>query len=198
MKLEVPSWADIETYLMELARKISTKKLKIDALICIWRGGACPSRLLSDLLNKDIIYSIDVKYYESVQKQKEAPLITQSISGNLAGKHVLVCDDVSDSGNSLTVVKKYLEKQKCASITTTTIYIKPWTIFIPDFYVKKTDAWIVFPWERIETLEILTRKYSLEEKLSHDALKSKFLSLGFPKETIDFYFNVASQYVETM
>jgi predicted transcriptional regulator len=43
--------------------------------------------------------------------------------------------------------------------------VKPWSIIRPDYYAYETDAWIIFPWDRAETLEELVVKkgLSLEE-----------------------------------
>ncbi len=188
MDFEIPSWDNIEKYLIELAKKIAPLRNKIEIIVCIWRGGAFPSRLLSDFLNIHTVCNICVDYYDDIQKRKEFPVITQTISTDIEGKNVLVCDDVSDSGNSLIQVQNYLKQRNCASIRTATIYIKPWTKFRPDFYVKETTLWIIFPWERIETLEKLNRKY-LKQGKSLEELRGELLSAGFPQRILDFYYS---------
>ena len=189
MDFEIPNWEEIEGYIRELALKISDSKNNFDAIVCIWRGGACPSRLLSDFLNIDTIYNITIKYYEDIQQQKVKPIIIQQMQTDLTGKNILIIDDVSDSGDSLIAAKNFCEIQKCASITTATIYIKSWTKFIPDFYVKKTEAWIIFPWECIEMLEKLTQKNLIEGK-DLEEIKHELLSMGFKKAQVEFYFSM--------
>jgi len=189
MTFEIPSWEDITNYLRELAQKIIQNRIKINVIVCIGRGGACPSRILSDFLNIPIFYNISVSYYNDIGEKNDSPLITQPLSVSLSGKHVLLCDDVSDSGNSFRIVKGYLEKQKCAAITTAAIYMKPWTSFIPNFYAKATEAWIVFPWEQIETLDKLIQRHLKEGKPLED-ITSELLSAGFTNTQLEFYFSI--------
>ncbi len=195
MDFEIPQWSDIISYLMGLAQKIIQKSKNIDAIVSIGRGGNCPGRILADFLNVHSIYGLNVGYYVDTKQKKRAPTITQPLGVKLKEKHVLVCDDVSDSGDSLTLVKKHLQDLGCASITTVTLYIKRWTKFIPDYYVKESEAWIVFPWEYIETLDKLITIFT-NEGLALDEIKRKFLSIGFDQNSIDFYFNMRTQWNE--
>jgi hypoxanthine phosphoribosyltransferase len=192
MDFEKPQWTEIISFLMQLAPKITQERKSIDTIISIGRGGYCPSRILADILNIHTIYNINVGYYVDKKEKKRAPAITQPLGVKLKGKHVLICDDVSDSGDSLMLVKNHLEKLGCASITTLTIYIKKWTKLIPDYYAKETEAWIIFPWEHIETLDKLNTIFT-NEGLSQDEIKAKFLSIGFDQISIDFYFNNRTQ-----
>jgi len=189
VNLEILTWTEILTDLKVLALKILQDKKHIDVIVSIGRGGNCPSRILSDFLNVQNLYNINVRYYRDIEKKTESPLITQPLIIKLTDKNILLCDDVSDSGNSLEVVKDYIQDMGCASLTTATLYIKPWTKSIPDFYIKQTKAWIVFPWEYIETLEKLTRSYR-DKGFSSDAIKDALISTGFDPNSIDFYLNL--------
>ncbi len=186
MDFELPSWDDIVTYTFELARKIYPIKNKFDAIICIWRGGACPTRLLADHLNIHNILNINAQYYEGMQLTRESPIIFHAISVDLSAKNVLVCDDISDSGNSLKAVSNYLEEQHCASITTATLYIKPTTKFIPNYYIKTTTAWVVFPWEEIEVITQLFKIYTDQGK-SVVQITKDLISQGFSQRSIEFF-----------
>lgn len=82
---------------------------------------------------------------------------------------VLVVDDVFDSGLTLQEVIKKIKKDSALSedsggyIKTVTVYYKPvrnQTALTPDYYVHKTDDWIVFPSEFVG----LTRNEILANK----------------------------------
>ena len=68
----------------------------------------------------------------------------------------LSIDDVFDSGRSIEALIKEL-RHKCrrntpSDIRVATVYYKPKrnvTDFKPDFYLKETDDWLVFPHELI-------------------------------------------------
>jgi hypoxanthine phosphoribosyltransferase len=98
------------------------------------------------------------EYYSDMGQRKKRPVITQKIQGEIKGKNVLLVDDVSDTGESLKEIKKYLLGLEPALLSTATLYIKPWSIFMPDYYASKTAAWIIFPWEPYEAIKSLSRK----------------------------------------
>jgi hypothetical protein len=37
-----------------------------------------------------------------------------------------------------------------AEIKTATLYIKPWTKYVPDYYAEQVNEWVIFPWETEE------------------------------------------------
>jgi len=58
-----------------------------------------------------------------------------------------IFDDVADTGKTLKVVSNHLESRVEGELNTCTIAFKPRSEIEPDYYVYKTDKWIVFPWE---------------------------------------------------
>jgi hypoxanthine phosphoribosyltransferase len=194
MDFEILSWTDVLDCLKDLALKILQARKHINVIVSIGRGGNCPSRILSDFLNVQNLYNINVRYYKDINKKTELPAVTQPLIIKMTEKNVLLCDDVSDSGNSLKMVKTTIQDMGCASLTTATLYIKPWTKSIPDFYTKQTKAWIVFPWEIIETIEKLVKAYREKGISSEEAIKGELLSTGFDPGSIDFYFNLQTNF----
>ncbi|TFG04924.1 MAG: phosphoribosyltransferase [Promethearchaeota archaeon] len=187
MELEIPNWRDIDLYTRKLAENIQQSMERIDAIVSIDRGGTCPSRLLSDYLNVPTIYHLTVQYYHNLNETKDSPIITHELSCKPRTEYLLVCDDVSDSGNSLQTVKNYLQNHGFTSIKTATLYIKPWTKTIPTYYIKKTTAWIIFPWERFESLSKLIQKYMKDKSL--EEIKQQLLAAGFERDYLEFYFS---------
>lgn len=61
---------------------------------------------------------------------------------------VLVVDDVADSGRTLALVVAMLEKQGAKVVKTATLHYKLSSIVKPEFFVKETQNWIVYPWEK--------------------------------------------------
>ena len=66
-------------------------------------------------------------------------------TSDLPGAHVLVVDDVADSGRTLALVMEMLGEQG-AEARSAVLYTKPRTIIQPDYSWKDTDLWITFPW----------------------------------------------------
>ena len=71
----------------------------------------------------------------------------------VAGKSVLLIDDVSDSGRTLAKVVDLLVEAG-AEVRSATLYVKPRTVLVPDFSYRETDDWIVFPWSALPPVEV--------------------------------------------
>ena len=156
MKFTKLSWQDLEKDCIELAKKI--KDTKVDEIISISRGGMVVSRILSDLLNLPISH-IAIESYADLQQIQE-PVVTQVSSREFKGEKILLVDEVSDTGKTYIRALSYLKTLPISQVYTASPYIKPHTEFIPDFYVKNLDTWIVFPYDIRETKEAFTKELS--------------------------------------
>ena len=63
----------------------------------------------------------------------------------IAGKRVLLVDDVADSGRTLALAVQML-MDAGAQVRSVCIYTKPGSIASPDYSWRETDRWIDFPW----------------------------------------------------
>ncbi len=171
------TWNDFEDDCISLSKKI--KNIKIDKIIAISRGGLTASRILSDLLTIKISH-ISISSYKNLRQDKE-PLISDVPHGNFKGKVLLIVDDVSDTGKTLKRAIKYFKDLSVETIYTAAPYIKPHTIQMPDFWVKKTRLWIIFPYEIKETAKAFLKIFKTREKVA-----KKLLTLGFKKSTINY------------
>ncbi len=184
MKFIAPTWDEIHKLVIQLAKKIKQSNYEPEVIVGIARGGWIVARLLSDLLEVPEIASIRIVFYKDVAEISRSPVITQPVSTSVRGKKVLVSDDVSDTGSSLNAAVKHLIEENAAEIRVATIHVKPWTTFIPDYYVVKTDAWIIYPWEPYETIKSLTTRW-IKYGLNYNDIKEKFLKIGIKKDLLD-------------
>lgn len=129
-----------------------------DAIVGVSRGGLALTRIMSDLLDIQDVMITRCEYYSDVKVRRKKPVITQEPQGNLKGRNVLLMDDVADTGESLIEIKKYLKSKHPKSLTLATLYVKPWSKVRPDYYVSKTSAWIIFPWELYEAVKSVVAK----------------------------------------
>ncbi|WP_461864996.1 phosphoribosyltransferase [Thermococcus sp.] len=118
-----------------------------DVIVGIARGGLIPAVRLSHILGDTELKVIDVKFYKDINERMERPKIVIPIHGSLEGKRVVIVDDVSDTGKTLEVVIDEVKRLGASEIRIACLAVKPWTKVMPDFYVFRTDKWIVFPWE---------------------------------------------------
>ncbi len=164
-RFEPVSWREVEEGCAEIAERIRRDHLKIDVIVGVLRGGWIPARLLSDYLGVDRMGAVEVKFYRGVGETMEHPVVTQPLILDIRDKTVLVVDDVADTGKTLNIVTNFLSHYGPRKIVTATLYYKPWSIHRPDYYARETTAWIIFPWDKAETVAELIEKrgYSVEE-----------------------------------
>ncbi|VVC02471.1 Xanthine phosphoribosyltransferase [Candidatus Bilamarchaeum dharawalense] len=142
------SWTQAEKLCIKLSNKV--KSYQPDVLIGISRGGLVPVRILSDLLDIHDVCVLRVQFYRSIGHAPDEPRITQGQDMQISGKKVLVVDDISDTGKSLMVIKKFINDKKPREVKFATLHFKPKTSFKPDYYLSKTNKWVIYPWEKQE------------------------------------------------
>ncbi|MCS7096973.1 MAG: phosphoribosyltransferase [Candidatus Methanomethylicia archaeon] len=184
LKFIAPSWDEIYSKVINLSLMIRKSSLKFDSIVGIARGGWIVARLLSDLLDIADIGSLRVEFYRDVGVHDRIPVITQPVSIDVRGKNILAVDDVSDTGSSLVTAVRHLLDAGASNVTVATIHVKPWSIFIPDFYVEITDAWIIYPWESHESIKSLTLRW-IKEGLNFSDIRSKLIDIGIKSEIVD-------------
>jgi len=183
VEFEIPSWDEIYEMLLNIADKIRRDGFNPDLIVGICRGGWPPARIMSDLLDNPRLTNISVEFYVDVAKTKRQPVLTQPITVQVDGKRALVLDDVADTGKTLKLVKDHLISRGAREVRIATIYYKPWSIVKPDYYEKETRRWVVFPWERKETVRSLMKKHSEEE------VRRKLISSGMDTKLVDRFIN---------
>ncbi|AEC51548.1 purine phosphoribosyltransferase related protein [Pyrococcus sp. NA2] len=145
------TWWQVDRAIFALAEKL--REYKPDVIVGVARGGLIPAVRLSHILNDIPLKVIDVKFYKGIDERAEKPVITIPIHGDLKGKKVVIVDDVSDTGKTLEVVIEEVKKLGAKEIKVACLAMKPWTSVVPDYYVFRTDKWIVFPWEEFPVVE---------------------------------------------
>ncbi|NIM44428.1 MAG: phosphoribosyltransferase [Nitrososphaeria archaeon] len=178
IEFEVPSWDQIYELLLRLAEKIGRDRFHPDVILGICRGGWPPARVMSDLLENPELANVKVEFYIGISEVKSKPVITQPVSTSMENKRVLIMDDVADTGESLVLVKEDVNKHGAKEIKIATIYFKPWSKITPDYYEKETKCWVVFPWERKETVRSLVKKCIKENRPVKEA-KARLVKGGF-------------------
>jgi hypoxanthine phosphoribosyltransferase len=131
----------------ELARSIAADGFRPDAIVAIARGGLTLAGALGYALDVKMLGSLNVEFYTGVEERLEAPIVLPPTldQASLAGKSLLLVDDVADSGRTLALVLKLLEEGG-GEVRTVCLYAKPGTVQEPDYVWRRTDRWIMFPW----------------------------------------------------
>lgn len=177
---------DWTTYL-GLAQKLAATVLShdghLDQIVAISRGGLTLGHLFSDLMRIPID-TIAIQSYTDIQTQGELR-ITEELRTPIAGKRIILVDDVADSGATLKRAIHYLETFHPASVLTVTMFYKPRSTFRPDFFAKKTTKWILFPYESTEMVLLITKQMEKEGKTKAD-IQTFLESLAYSPDFIAF------------
>lgn len=184
LEFEVPSWDQIYDFLLNIAKRIRRNGFKPDIILGVSRGGWPPARVMSDLLENPNVVNVAAEFYIGVAETRDKPVITQPVSVSVKDKKVLVVDDIADTGQSLKLVLSHLEEEGASEVKTTTIYYKPWSALIPDYYEKETTLWIIFPWERKETVKKIIERYKRQGS-PIDVAKEKLVSSGLDRKLVE-------------
>ncbi len=187
-----PSWEEIDDVCLTLAGKIAQSEKKFDRLVTLAKGGWPMSRSLLDFLHIKEVASIGVRFYAGINTRLTEPKIYQELPVVVKGEDVLLFDDVADSGESLVFTKAHLLELGVKSVTTATLYYKPHSVYKPDFFGLETTAWIIFPFEIMESIAGVLKKWQETALLKEDEQREILAKLGIKPALIDYYF---SQYL---
>lgn len=141
-----------------LARKIYDSGYRPDVLIVLWRGGTPVGIVIHEfLLYKGIeTYHTAIKAESYVGIGQHIEPTVENLDRVLArvkeGSRILLVDDIFDTGRTVEKVCGLLRAKTC-EIRIATLFYKPdknCTSLTPDFYMRKTDRWIVFPHELLD------------------------------------------------
>jgi len=160
-KLRYLSWAQYGDLVAKLASEVESSREKFDLVVGIARGGIPVAMVISDRLGCKVDF-INVKSYTDVGERVK-PRILTTIIERIAGKRVLVVDDLIDGGDTMDTVTKYLAAEKPYGMKTAVLFTKPWSAFVPDYSLQTVDTWVVFPYERGEVRR--SRSQSAQKEL---------------------------------
>lgn len=186
-ELEYISWQEFHQLSFELAQKIQSQQPGLDQIVSIARGGHVLARILSDFLNLPI-FSVSIQSYTDIQQQHEIKM-TQELAPELIQEHILLVDEVIDSGKTLVRALDYLHDLGAETITSVALHVKPHAIAQPDYFSAETSKWLVYPYEVRETIQSLKPIWH-RVGFSTEEMLAELTKLGLPEHFIRQYLAV--------
>lgn len=180
IEFDVPTWSQVYEMLMDMAKMIRVENFHPDVVVGVVRGGLIPACILADLLETPQLVILQIEHYKGIAVARDMPTLKQPLSSSVMNKKVLVVDDIADTGKSLRLAISHIEQQGAKQTKTATLYYKPCSELVPDFYERQTHNWVVFPWETKETLRKL-REQNLGKRLLGREI-AKLVKAGLPKQ----------------
>jgi hypothetical protein len=139
-----PTYDQIHSDCLDLAKSVLYDGIKFDAIVGLTRGGLVPGVLMSHMLQTPmevVSYSSKLGAGDNRCYGEEIPVIH--------AKRILIVDDIADSGKTLLeLVKEY--DSRGHEVYTATLYYKESSVLEPNYYINMIPAdapWIIFPWE---------------------------------------------------
>ena len=166
----------------KLGVQIHNSGFNPDFIVGVWRGGTPVGIAIQEILaylgnDSDHIAIRTSSYYGLNQQSKEVRVhgIDYLVSNMNAEDKLLIVDDVFDSGRSIKAILDKLNEKARKNIPHEIKMAMPWykpernIIGIePDYFIHKTDDWLVFPHEMdgLSEEEIFENKEGMKAILS--------------------------------
>ena len=163
------SWTDYHHAIEKLALKVYESGWEFNQIVCLARGGLRVGDLLSRLYRKPLAILFASSYGGTGDRQRGSLTFSSNLTmtGSNLGSHVLLVDDLVDSGVTLQKTIPWLQEhyaQDVQEIRTAVLWYKACSVYAPDYYVDflPHNPWIHQPFELYEemTLEALAEKHS--------------------------------------
>jgi uncharacterized protein len=165
-------WHDVHGLCRALARVAAD--LGTDAVLAVGRGGLYPGALVAHMLRVDL-HPVYLSRRERDRAVHADPRWLIEPPASIAGQRVLVVDEISSTGTTLSMVKERALALGAARVTTAVLYAHTRAADIPDCVGLVTDALVLNPWDR----EVLRAGEFVLHPEYADALRS----LGEPADS---------------
>ncbi|MCL9683625.1 phosphoribosyltransferase [Legionella maioricensis] len=138
----------------KLALLIMDSHHVFDTVIAIARGGFPVARFICDFLNIKAMGAIQIKHYLAGAREQGKTEIIAPVNIEVAGRKILLIDDVNDSGKTLIVARDYIQSLHPMLLKTAVIHEKPNTIAQVDFVAEKITEWkwLMYQWAVTEDI----------------------------------------------
>jgi len=143
------TWDDLDQLVAELAERLLASP-KPDVVLAISRGGLVPAGMLGYRLGwRDMLLAAVVAYDDESGFRGAAEFLQFPADDQLAGKRVLVIDEVWDSGTTIAAVSERIRAAGGEPITAV-LHYKPGRSrvdIVPDHFVVETNEWVLYPFK---------------------------------------------------
>jgi hypoxanthine phosphoribosyltransferase len=159
------TYEDIHRTAKDIADRVKASGFEPDVIVAIGSGGFIPARILRTFLGKPIL-AVGVAYYDADDKPSELPRKLQWIEEaekKLAGRKILLVDEVDDSRTTLEYCIRELMRHNPAEIAVAVLHDKKkekrgsLPPEVKRYIAGRTieDRWVCYPWDALDIGEHL-------------------------------------------
>lgn len=152
------SWDRYNTLVERLALTVHESGFSFNQIICIARGGLRVGDVLSRIFTVPLAILSTHSYTTDGGTLRGELVIAKhmTMTAPKLGEHVLLVDDMVDSGHTLEVVFNTLPQRfpRIAEVKTAVLWWKACSVFKPDYFVEylPDNPWIHQPFEVYDDL----------------------------------------------
>ena len=151
------SYERIHETVRAMADEIRASGFTPDLIVAIGSGGFIPARILRTFLERPIL-TVGIAYYDAENRPSKIPRTIQwidEVEQKLAGRRVLLVDEVDDSRSTLAYCLRELLRHRPAEVAVAVLHNKrkPKRDALPSevrryFCGEEVDnGWICYPWD---------------------------------------------------
>ena len=157
---DLVTWNEFYDLAKSLSRLIKSSGWRPDLVVAIGRGGYVPARVVCDFLVFDLLTSMKVEHWGIGAQKRDEALVRFPLATGVSGQKILIVDDVTDTGDTLTTAVGYVESLGPKETRTAVLQHKISSEFKPDYYSEKITEWrwIIYPWAVHEDLVGFTER----------------------------------------
>ena len=139
------SWNDFHGLVKALAVAVAPWRPEI--ILPVLRGGAYPGALLAQILQVEV-YPVRLSRRENDVVVHESPRWLVEPPPVVAGRRVLVVDEMCSTGETITLVRQRALALGAAEARAAVLYAHTWGVAVPDYIGLITDELVLNPWDR--------------------------------------------------
>jgi uncharacterized protein len=157
------SYEHIHTSVKSLSVRILSSGFAPDLIVAIGSGGFIPARILKTFIPCPIL-TVGISYYGADHRPSESPRTIQwidEVEKKLAGRRVLLVDEVDDSRVTLEYCLRELMKHSPEQVAVAVLHNKkkekrgsiPGEVSLYFAGEEIDDRWICYPWDAQDIVE---------------------------------------------
>ena len=139
------SWNDFHGLVKALAVAVAPWRPEI--ILPVLRGGAYAGALLAHMLQVEI-YPVRLSRRINDVVALASPRWLVEPSPAVAGRRVLVVDEMCSTGETITLVRERALGLGASEARTAVLYAHTWGVTVPDYIGLITDEMVLNPWDR--------------------------------------------------
>ena len=154
------SWSDYYQLIEDLATKVHQSQWEFNQIICLARGGLRVGDVLARIFDLPLAIMSTSSYRANQGRSQGGIIFSRDLTMTTAnlGSHVLIVDDLVDSGVTLAKTLVWLEHKYgfyIEEMRTAVLWYKQCSTITPDYYSQylSHNPWNHQPFERYEQMQ---------------------------------------------